>query len=691
MSDRCCFSMPVCVGSFFSFLIVEQDTLELTVAQAQLLLGQTEGSIDAFTSGPCVAFLLKRVDAYTTFNSLRLELDYTYGSQSGWLALRDRATFFPKDQVLERLFVLIKPSSNGEAGGETYAEVMSLVEKHDFVVLGKEMKVLGSEAAAVVAVGGADQSEEIEYLTSDVSILLCLEKVGAIQEFLLLVGPNSVVEARRDAPHTLRARLGALDAPSSHNLLYVSDSSHQSSKDLSIFFPKPFLLERTVLILKPDVFQHHGPQRVLDLLVTQGFTITSKQELYISKLRAETYLSHMKGEPSNYEVATKYLSSGPSLVLLLTKSGAISHLNKLLGPSDPVTARSTKPNSLRAQLGTDSIRNGLHSSETFEESEKDMREFFTNMSLEKIPDLQQLHQLLSQRPSEPQRANSQTGQRSVYEVLIDGLTQLCRVKPTGDDAVIYLANWLLQHNPYKPEVVPPEEVKPQVTLAEELDTTSSPSSANASSSASSAAAASVASGPLQVTWIVGSPGSRKSELVSRVTKDLLSSGISIEHIDVHRLLLQSTKTSSEFGNVLVEYLESERVVPAKMLNELLIQAIAKASSRNVVLTAFPYSFDQSFEFERTIGEASKSLKQLIYLEIHPSEQAKLLARLRSSSNGGNDDAIETYEKKLKTFIEDVVPVIEQYELFNKVRKIDVGVEEEDEVCKQLKKLLTPKK
>lgn len=36
------------------FLIVEQETLELTPPQAELLQGQTEGGVENFLSGPCV-------------------------------------------------------------------------------------------------------------------------------------------------------------------------------------------------------------------------------------------------------------------------------------------------------------------------------------------------------------------------------------------------------------------------------------------------------------------------------------------------------------------------------------------------------------------------------------------------------------------------------------------------------------
>jgi hypothetical protein len=97
------------------FLLLEEDTLELKNTQASLLLGQHAGVLEDFLAGPVTVWLLKRQrrkllsvhpatgaqnivveDAYTTFDKLRPELDYAYGSKNSWMALRDRQAFFPK-------------------------------------------------------------------------------------------------------------------------------------------------------------------------------------------------------------------------------------------------------------------------------------------------------------------------------------------------------------------------------------------------------------------------------------------------------------------------------------------------------------------------------------------------------------------------------------------------------------------
>jgi len=43
-------------------------------------------------------------------------------------------------------------------------------------------------------------------------------------------------------------------------------------------------------------------------------------------------------------------------------------------------------------------------------------------------------------------------QKALNEILVDGLVELCKVKPVGNDAVKWLGEWLIANNPNKPYV-----------------------------------------------------------------------------------------------------------------------------------------------------------------------------------------------------------------------------------------------
>ena len=56
----------------------------------------------------------------------------------------------------------------------------------------------------------------------------------------------------------------------------------------------------------------------------------------------------------------------------------------------------------------------------------------------------------------------------VYPTLLKGLTILCKEKP--DDPIRFLANWLIENNPYKPRAVIPTESEPLTPFDSRLQT-----------------------------------------------------------------------------------------------------------------------------------------------------------------------------------------------------------------------------
>ena len=46
---------------------------------------------------------------------------------------------------------------------------------------------------------------------------------------------------------------------------------------------------------------------------------------------------------------------------------------------------------------------------------------------------------------------------SIQELLVTGLMQLCKMKPSGNDAVKWLGDWLIENNPNKPTVEDSDE------------------------------------------------------------------------------------------------------------------------------------------------------------------------------------------------------------------------------------------
>lgn len=65
-----------------------------------------------------------------------------------------------------------------------------------------------------------------------------------------------------------------------------------------------------------------------------------------------------------------YISSGPVLAMELLAPSAIKHWRAILGPTDPVIARSQAPDTIRALFGTDTTYNAAHGSDSPESAER---------------------------------------------------------------------------------------------------------------------------------------------------------------------------------------------------------------------------------------------------------------------------------------------------------------------------------
>ena len=99
---------------------------------------------------------------------------------------------------------------------------------------------------------GEDQAV-LDYCTNNLSVALVIEKIGAIDEWLLLMGPEDVDLAKDIAPNSLRAKYGKSTL---QNAVYGSESQAKAFKDLKLLFPSPFAMERTLAIIKPDAYKN---------------------------------------------------------------------------------------------------------------------------------------------------------------------------------------------------------------------------------------------------------------------------------------------------------------------------------------------------------------------------------------------------------------------------------------------------
>lgn len=199
----------------------------------------------------------------------------------------------------------------------------------------------------------------------------------------------------------------------------------------SISTPQIFV-ERTLAIIKPEAI--NKALEIEEIIVRSGFTILQKRRVHMTPEQVSDFYAEHFGKLF-FPNLVAYMSSGPVIVYALAREKAISYWREMLGPTNSIKARDTHPDSLRAIYGTDNQRNGVHGSDSYRSSEREIRFFFHDSITEPISVGEAAQDYLA---------------RAINPTLIKGLTELCKKKPFHP--VTWLADWLLDNNPYKPNI-----------------------------------------------------------------------------------------------------------------------------------------------------------------------------------------------------------------------------------------------
>ena len=106
-------------------------------------------------------------------------------------------------------------------------------------------------------------------------------------------------------------------------------------------------MERTFAIIKPDAVAAHYTGRIIQRIEEAGFTIRAMRLMHMSQKEAEGFYAVHRERPF-FASLTKFMSSGPCVVLALEAPDAIKKWRTLMGATDPAKADA---NTLRKDFG----------------------------------------------------------------------------------------------------------------------------------------------------------------------------------------------------------------------------------------------------------------------------------------------------------------------------------------------------
>ena len=136
-------------------------------------------------------------------------------------------------------------------------------------------------------------------------------------------------------------------------------------------------MERTFAIIKPDAVAARYTGRIVQRIEEAGFTIRAMRLVHLTQKEAEGFYAVHRERPF-FASLTKFMSSGPCVVMALEAPDAIRKWRTLMGATDPAKADA---GTLRKEFGKSIETNATHGSDAPETAAYELGYFFRGMEL----------------------------------------------------------------------------------------------------------------------------------------------------------------------------------------------------------------------------------------------------------------------------------------------------------------------
>ena len=136
-------------------------------------------------------------------------------------------------------------------------------------------------------------------------------------------------------------------------------------------------MERTLIIVKPDAVQRGLTGAIITRFEARGLKIIGLKLMQVDRALAETHYDVHRERPF-FTALVEYIISAPVVVMALEGTDAIAAARSTIGATTPAEAA---PGSIRGDYGLEIGRNLVHGSDSVENGEIEVANFFSEAEL----------------------------------------------------------------------------------------------------------------------------------------------------------------------------------------------------------------------------------------------------------------------------------------------------------------------
>lgn len=134
---------------------------------------------------------------------------------------------------------------------------------------------------------------------------------------------------------------------------------------------------RTFAIIKPDAVGSGKTGAIIQKMLDGGFQIRALKMLHMTLKEAQGFYAVHRERPF-FPGLTEFMSSGPCVVLVLEKDGAVKAWRALMGATDPAKA---DEGTIRKEFGSSVGENATHGSDSDENAAIEIAYFFSQIEI----------------------------------------------------------------------------------------------------------------------------------------------------------------------------------------------------------------------------------------------------------------------------------------------------------------------
>ena len=132
------------------------------------------------------------------------------------------------------------------------------------------------------------------------------------------------------------------------------------------------MAERTLVLIKPDAMQRKLAGEILARFESRGLEVAGAKLVQVDRALAERHYAEHAEKPFFGELV-EFITSSPTLALVLEGEGAIAAVRATMGATNPVSAA---PGTIRGDLALAMPDNLVHGSDSAESSEREIALWF---------------------------------------------------------------------------------------------------------------------------------------------------------------------------------------------------------------------------------------------------------------------------------------------------------------------------